>query len=337
MTTRAQRGFIVVGLLLSGWLLSACTPSAEKLQRDERSPSRTQAAAISPDGQLSFVATAEHGLMLFDLTTHERKHNWQQDEDGISQIRAVALAADKSVAVAASRETIALWDTNSGEVRGYWRLEEAGIRDVAVSSQGRHLIIGRSDGVVVVFEPETGRRLEFLGHSERINSVDISANGRYVISGADDHMSLLWDTGSGQVLQRFPGDGRVALVRFNPDGSTAFTASAQTAHIWHLTSAEKVSELRHRSRHKSFLSADFSADGRFLVTGSPSRHVEVWRVEDGERLSSSQVKGREDDYPPRAAVIAVAFIDGSDEVVSENSAGFGERWRLQGILENQAR
>ncbi|MCC5878425.1 MAG: PQQ-binding-like beta-propeller repeat protein [Idiomarina sp.] len=309
-------------------VLSACGKVSELEERVERSPSRTQAAAISNDATLSFVATSEHGLMLFDLANQQRLHNWQQDEDGIAQITSVAIAADNSVAVAASRETIAVWNIETGEVRGYWRMDESTIRDVAVSNRGQHIVIGRADGVIVLYEPATGRRLEFFGHSERINSVDISPNGRFVLSGGDDHKALVWQAESAQVVHEFAADGRVARVRFNPDGSSAFVASAQTASIWHLTTGELISELRHRSRHKSFLSASFSTDGDYLVTGSPSRHLEIWRVNDGKRMHSVQVDGREREHPPRAAVIAVAFASPQGTVLSENSAGFAERWHF---------
>ncbi|MGX5914640.1 WD40 repeat domain-containing protein [Aliidiomarina sp. Khilg15.8] len=314
-------------------LLSACSDNADRIARHERAESRLQAAAISHDGELSLVASSEHGLLLIDLKDNSIAHHWQQDTDGISQIRSLALAADNSVAIAASRNTIGRWDIDSGEVTGYWRLEESDIQSVAVANGGQRIVIGRSDGIVMIFEPESGRRLEFLGHSERINSVDISPNGRYVLSGADDHKALLWRADSGQVVHEFPGEGRITQVRLHPDGSFAFSASGQAAHIWRLTSGEQVSNLQHHVRHKSFVSAAFSPDGEFLVTGSPSRHAEVWRVNDGERVASFQVSGREGDYPPRAAVIAVAFVGQSGDIVTENSAGFGERWHLGSIFE----
>lgn len=315
--------------VLSCFFLTACGQASERADRFERSPSRTQAAAISNDASLSFVATSEHGLMLFDLKNQQRLHNWQQDQDGIAQINSVALSADNRIAVAASRETLAMWDTQSGAVRGYWRMDESTIRDIAVSNRGQHIVIGRSDGAVLLFEPDSGRRLEFFGHSERINSVDISPNGRYVLSGGDDHQALVWRTADAQIVHDFAADGRVNRVHFNPDGSTALVASAQTASIWQLTSGELISELRHRSRHKSFVSAAFSADGHYLVTGSPSRHLEVWRVSDGRRLHSVNVSGREGEHPPRAAVIAVGFGGQTGEVFSENSAGFAEHWQFE--------
>lgn len=314
---------------LSYILLTACSQGSERLDYVERSPSRTQAAAISNDASLSFVATSEHGLKLFDLNTQQRLHNWQQEEGGIAQITSVALSADNLVAVAASRETLATWDTQTGAVLGYWRMDESSIRDIAVSNRGQSIVIARADGVVLVFEPDSGRRLEFFGHSERVNSVDISPNGRYVISGGDDHQTLVWRSADAQILHQFSAEGRVNRVRFNPDGSTALSASAQTANIWHLTRGELVSQLHHRNRHKSFLSAAFSADGRFLVTGSPSRHLEVWQVATGSRLHSAQVNGREGEHPPRAAVLAVAFTEQEGKVLSENSAGFAESWRFE--------
>lgn len=309
--------------------ISACTPKPQQEQRHERSPSRTQAADISQDGSFSLVATSEHGLLLIDLDAQQPVHNWQHEQDGVAQIVGVAISPDNKVAVAASRETIAIWDIDSGAVLGYWRLEEAAIRDIAVSNRGRHLIIARADGVVLVFEPDSGRRLEFFGHSEGVNSIDVSGNGRYVISGSDDRRALIWRTDNAQVIQQYESDGRINRVRFNPDGSSALVASSQTAVVMRLTSGEVVSELKHRTRHKSFLSAAFSKDGKWLVTGSPSRHLEVWRVEDGKRMKSIQVKGRSSEHPPRAAILATAFSTDSQHVITESSAGFGERWSVE--------
>lgn len=308
-------------------ILTACTPSGDRLARTDVAPSRAQAAAISQDGSYALIATHQHGLHLWDLNSNTLVHNWQQEEDGISQLRSVALAADNSVAVAASRETVALWDISSGAVLGYWRIDESTIRDIAVSNQGRHLAIGRSDGVIVIFEPSSGRRLEFFGHSERINSLDISPNGRYVISGGDDHQSLLWNTDSAQVLHRFPASSRVTLVRFDPSGEYAFSASSQSAQIIQLTRADIISELRHNHRYRTFISAAFSADNRYLITGSPSRRIELWRTADGERQASTLSAGREGDSPPVGAIISAAF-NPDNQVFTISSAGFLEQWHF---------
>ena len=139
----------------------ACTPNAELQTRAQRTSGSVQAAAISHDGRLSLIGSAEEGLRLFDNETHELRHNWQQEDEGISQLVAVDFTHDGHVAVAASRMTIALWDTQNGDILGAWRNDESTILDVAVANQGSHIAFARNDNKVILFEPRTGRRLEF--------------------------------------------------------------------------------------------------------------------------------------------------------------------------------
>lgn len=319
------RFFSLPALCLS---LLACTPSADNLMRTDVAPSRAQAATISADGHYALIATHTDGLHLWDLHSNTLVHNWQQNEDSINQIQSVAIAADNSVVAAASREALALWSIATGSVLGYWRMDESTIRDIAVSNQGRHLAIGRADGVVILFEPSNQRRLEFFGHTERINSVDISPNGRYVLSGGDDHRSLLWNTSSAQILHQFPAPGRVNLVRFDQHGEYAFVASPELAQVIQLTRADIISELRHNHRYRTFSSAAFSGDNRYLITGSPSRHIEVWRTDDGQRISMARSAGRDGDSPPVGAIIGASF-GSQDQAVTVSSAGFLEQWQFE--------
>ncbi len=46
--------------------------------------------------------------------------------------------------------------------------------DIALSADGRQVLIGREDGKAEVVDTRTGRRLQFLGHTEQVNTVDLS-------------------------------------------------------------------------------------------------------------------------------------------------------------------
>ncbi|RUO38907.1 hypothetical protein CWE15_10410 [Aliidiomarina taiwanensis] len=313
-------------MLLSA-ILIACSPAAERIERNERTFSRVQAAAVSHNGQYSLVSTTEEGLRLFDTQTNELLHNWQQEDEGISQIVSAKFSPQADVTLAASRMTLVLWDTQSGDALGAWRNDDSFILDVAVSNQGQHIVLARNDGVVLLFEPATGRRVEFRVHTDKVNKVDISANGQYVLSGGNDHQAILWQTDPVQVRHVFPLTGRVTELTLGPAGRYALVASATQAEIRNLVTGDVQQTLDLGARQKVFTTATFSPQAELLLTGTASRLVEVWSVASGKRLCSWRIKGRAGEHPPRAAIIGASFIN-ANTIVIETSAGFSELWRL---------
>lgn len=314
-------------IVLLSAVLIACSPTAERIERNERTSSRVQAAAISNNGQYSLVSTTEEGLRLFDTQTNEMLHNWQQEDEGISQIVSAKFSSQADVALAASRMTLVLWDTQSGDVLGAWRNDDSFIIDVAVSNLGQHIAIARNDGVVLMFEPATGRRVEFRVHTDKVNKVDISGNGQYILSGGNDHQAILWQTNPVQVRHAFSMPGRITQLALDTTGRYALIASATQAEIRNLVSGEVQQTLSLGVRQKVFTSATFSPQGTLLLTGTASRLVEVWSVATGQRLCHWRVKGRAGEHPPRAAIIGTSFVNATT-VVIETSAGFSELWEL---------
>lgn len=312
--------------LLSVSLL-ACSPAAELIERNERTSSRVQAAAISNNGQFSVVSTTEEGLRLFDTITGELLHNWQQEDGGISQIVAIKFSDDSNVLLAASRMTLVLWDTHTGEVLGAWRNDESFILDVAVSNNGQHIVLARNDGIVVLFEPNTGRRIEFQAHTDKVTQVEISANGHYVFSGGNDHQAILWRTEPIQITHTFPIEGRITQLAIDSLGRYGLVSSASQAHIRNLVTGDIFRTLSIKAQQKVFSSAVFSTDGKWLLTGTPSRLVEIWSLHNGDRRCSWRVKGRTGEHPPRAAIIGLGFTN-AQTIAIETSAGFGELWQL---------
>ncbi|MCO4321149.1 WD40 repeat domain-containing protein [Aliidiomarina quisquiliarum] len=312
--------------LLSVTLL-ACSPAAELIERNERTSSRVQAAAVSTNGQYSVVSTTEEGLRLFDTLTGELLHNWQQEDGGISQIVALKFSDDSNVVLAASRMTLVLWDTQSGEVLGAWRNDESFILDVAVSNNGQHIVLARNDGTVIFFEPNTGRRIEFQAHSDKVTQVEISANGQYVFSGGNDHQAILWRTEPVQITHSFPIEGRITQLAIDSFGRYGLVSSATQAYIHNLVTGEMVTTLSIKAQQKVFSSAVFSTDGKWLLTGTPSRLIELWSVKNGHRACTWRVNGRAGEHPPRAAIIALGFTN-AQTIAIETSAGFGELWQL---------
>ena len=321
-----MRLFIKIILLMC---LTACSgPISTPVDVWRHAQDGAYAAAISSDNSLSVVSSTSEGILVWDIANREQKYQWSHQGEGNNVVASIHIAADNSYVVTSDREAFALWNLESGEPEGFWRIDESSIRDVAVSNQGRGILVGRGNGKVMFFEPATGRRIEFLGHQEKINSIALSPNGFYALTGGNDYVAYLWDTRTGQVAHRFTHSSRVTKVALDEQGRYAFTAdSKRDAQIWDVQTGQLVSTLNYIQRQKIFSVARFSQDGKYLLTGSPTRRINLWEVESGDEQGEWKVTPREGSRPQSAVVYAVGFLD-QNRIISESSSGLAEIWPI---------
>ena len=322
--------FLKYNIVLLLALLAGCQPAGQApVKRWQHAAEGAYAANISNDGKYSVVSSIHHGITLWDLNNNALKYSWSQQQNSADNLVLVAdIANNNSHALTANRNDFSLWNIDSGQSEGFWSISESTIRDVAVSNNGAHLLIGQGNGKVEHITLATGRRLEFLGHQEKINAVDMLPNGRIAISGSNDFVAYVWDTLSGQVIYRFNHPSRVTMVALDPKGRYAFTAdSKKSANIWDLKTGKLVSKLNYFNRQEVFSAVQFSPDGTKLLTGAPSRKVSIWAIATGDRLTSWRVLPRDDIRPAGAVVYSVAFRDNS-QVITESSSGYAELWQV---------
>ena len=311
-------------------LLAGCQPVGQvPEQRWQHAVEGAYAANISNDAKYSVVSSIHHGISLWDLEKNALKYNWSQQQNSAENLVLVADIADNnSHVLTANSHDFSLWNIENGQSEGFWSISESTIRDVAVSNNGDYLLIGQGNGKVAHITIASGRRLEFLGHQEKINAVDMLPNGRVAISGSNDFVAYVWDTQSGQAIYRFNHPSRVTMVALDARGRYAFTAdSKKSANIWDLKTGKLVSKLNYFNRQEVFSAVQFSPDGTKLLTGAPSRKVSVWDISTGERLTSWRVIPRDDIRPAGAVVYSVAFRD-NNQVITESSSGYAELWQV---------
>jgi len=310
--------------------LTACKPvTQEPLQRWQQSVEGAYAGQISSDAKFSVVSSIHHGLSVWDLDKNQRIYNWAQEQNTSDNlVLSIDISDSASHVLTANRKNFALWNLQSGKSEGYWQVRESNIRDIAVSNGGDYLLIGKSNGTAVHVAVDTGRRLEFLGHKEKINSVDMLPNGRVAMSGGNDFTAYVWDTKSGQVVYQFNHSSRVSKVALDAKARYAFSAdSMKGAYIWDLKTGKRISSLQGTKRHEVFSSVRFSPDGKTLVTGAATRKVSVWDIATGKRLSHWFVTPKEAKRPTGAVVYSVAFGDNND-LLTISSSGYVESWPI---------
>ncbi len=229
--TNCKQGYLLLCLMMTSLLFSACQPTGQKpLERWQHAVEGAYAANISNDGTLSVVSSIHHGISLWDLDKNALKFNWSQQQNTADNlVLATDISDNNSHVLTASRTNFSIWNATTGSSEGYWQINDSNIRDIALANDGKYILLGKSDGKVVHLTPKTGRRIEFLGHGEKINSVDMLPNGRIAISGSNDFVAYVWDTKSGQVIYRFNHPSRVTMVAFDAKGRYAFTADSRSS------------------------------------------------------------------------------------------------------------
>ncbi len=307
------------------------------------------AASISNDAHYSLVSSINDGVALWDLKENKLKYQWRHQNAAESEkltadssldswlqqpnignlVLSTDISFDSRSAITADKHNFALWNLVTGKNIGFWKVKDSNIRDIAVSNQGRYILYGKSNGVVVHINIISGRRIEFLGHQEKINAVDLTPNGYFALSGSNDYTAYFWDTRTGQVIYRFNHPSRVTQVKLDPHGRYAFTADSQKqARVWDLLTGEMVSNLQYMSRQKIFSAVRFNKDGTLLVTGSPNRQVILWDIKTGKNLQEWRVNPRKNSRPKSAVVYDVAFSQDGKSIISESSSGLAETWPI---------
>jgi WD40 repeat protein len=311
------------------FLIVSCTKvETTSLQQWQHVAQGSYAAEIADNGKFAVVSSVQNGIAFWDLQQNALKYQWQHQQDQENLVFNLALSPDNSHVLSADQQNFALWRTDNGANVGFWQIDQSSIRDIAVSNNGAHLLIGKSDGAVQHITLASGRRLEFLGHTEKINSVALSPNGRYALTGSNDYQAYLWDTDSAQIIHTFSHPSRVSTVALDPQGRFAFTADSQNlARIWDVQTGTLISSLQIMARQQVFSAVRFSADGKYLLTGAPTRNVVLWRVSDGKELQRWRVMPRDGSRPAGAVVHAVAFLSPT-RIISESSSGYAEVWEI---------
>lgn len=310
-------------------LLSGCFFNGKELQRWSISPEGATSFALSRDGRFALLYSKEQDIVLWDLEQNKKLAQLGQQDAENSAVSHIKISDNNRYAVTASQQNFAVWDLAWSQSEGLWSITDSLIRDIDISNNGEKVLLGLSNGKAIYVDLGTGRRLEFLAHREKVNSVSLSANGRYALSGGNDYFAYLWDTTTGQIIHAFEHTQRINRVVLQRDGKLAFTADGgNDGQIWDLKTGAPVSKLKTFSRQQIFSTARFSDDGSKLITGTPASRIMLWDTQSGKKIGQWEAEALKDARPATAVVYDVA-IDSQHRVISGTSAGIAQAWLVE--------
>jgi WD40 repeat protein len=202
----------------------------------------------------------------------------------------------RRVVTASSDGTGRVWDAQTGRPLVEPMRHSSYVNSAEFSPDGERVLTASSDKTARVWSAGTGQLLMTLAHDGPVNYAEFSPDGKRIATASADHTARVWDTQTGQPATNPMVHGSaVQSARFSADGLQIVTASGgstsedpseeHAARVWDAQTGQPLTEpMRHR-RTVNF--AQFSPDGRRIVTGSRDGTARIWNAQSGEPLTES--------------------------------------------------
>lgn len=295
-------GSRMVSTSLDGEMIAWDVASGERLAIHQGFMDWIDATAFSTDGRYVATSSFSSDILLWDLETQSLR--WRFVLPGRERLIALAFQPGAPVLWAGLLNgALYAIDSDTGLI-----LQETfyttGIRAVDVAPDGEQLVIGGSDGAVLLYDTRTGENLGELGREgDRINHVRFSPDGQRVASGGEDRAVNVWNVKARSLEQRFDQpEGIIIGLYFSPSGDSLFVydndaryfsfalvenpraevwaapmAQERGLYIWDSASNDVVGRMP--TAHTANLTVvGMSRDGSMMLSGGLDGAVYVWAV-----------------------------------------------------------
>jgi WD40 repeat protein len=263
---------------------------------------------FSRDGNL--VATGGQALRLWNVQTGEEVENFDIN------VRSLALSPDGTcIAAGCARKNIHM-DLRNGSYNV--RVINLELAKIPHHNDGSHPYEPPRGGGIKLLKGEVWPS-PFEGHRDDVYSVAYSPDGKQIASCSNDGTVRVWDVSTGERRQTFrTDDNQNSSLAFSPDG----TQIAADRKLINLSTGSCT-----RLGVNFVSSSAFSADGRFIATGT-NHHpgFQIWDA--STHQSIVQLVGHSD------TIRSVAFFPDGKQIMSVARDGTIRVWDVE-LLEER--
>jgi WD40 repeat protein len=236
-----------------------------------------QSIAFSPNNALFAVANST-GIVICDTVTGK--------QTAAVPIESGTLAFSVDGKRITNGEHV--WDIATGKELSRIPPQEAGIRAVEFSPDGKYVATGTAEQMALLWDAATGRPIatlrqrrqrsypsleDLLRHDFRM-AVSFSGDSRYLATAGGDIQARVWEIESQREVSVLPHQSIVGWTAFTRDGKIVITTSEDgTARLWEPLSGHELSRITEDFSPGSEVSA--SQNGKYVVTAE-DKTVSVW-------------------------------------------------------------
>lgn len=286
---RRRASYLAVALVLAAVLAVVAIFLSQESNRNEQLAQGNAATAVAEAAQRS-TAQAQAEIQQQEA---ERQHQLSVSRELAASSRInlnndaelSILLAIQSLETAYSREAV-----NALHLALSYPIVEMtlaghtnGVTDVVYTADGSRLVTGDRDGLVKIWDTNSGAELHTLsGHTADIAKFTFNADDTLLATASADSTARVWDLETGEELLILSDHIEwVTGIDFSPDGSRLATGDdGGQIRIWDLTTGE---ELLNLIGHTNFVNeVVYSPDGTQLISASYDGTIKFWDANNGQ-------------------------------------------------------
>ncbi len=227
-------------------------------------------------------ANTDSLIELWDITSGKTIKKFYEDTSYMKfEIFDISISPCKKYIISAHGDgKIRKWDIEKGELSDTFTGETI-IRSVDISSDGKLIASAGNDGILGLWEAETGVCIKNINNGEGIIfCARFSPDGTYIATGNQNGTIKLWNR-EGQLYKTMSGHkGAVLSLSFSHDGKYILSGSEdKTLQIWDI--AKESTVMTFTGHNSQIETVDFSPSGLYCISGSGDGTIKIWDTDKG--------------------------------------------------------
>jgi WD40 repeat protein/transcriptional regulator with XRE-family HTH domain len=202
----------------------------------------------------------------------------------------------------------------------------AGLRGVAYSPDGRHLLTTGENHTATLWDIETGQVVKSFEHNETMWGSAFQPGGDLIAMVGYDGRIILWNPTLDEVSYINASDTFLRDVIFSADGNQILIGGDDALiTLWDVETRSLIRTFEGHTR--VVLRLDLNSDGTRFISGSNDNTARIWDIATGETLMVLEMPGDEKLSDERG-VFGVQFLPDNRRVVTGDLGGFLYLWDI---------
>jgi WD40 repeat protein len=236
--------------------------------------------AISSDGKLLAVGSGynEATTKLFDIETGALLNSFEL-YGGVNRPVAAITFDPNNQFLVMNRIRPEVWNVETGKsyvTLDYGENTVYGGMDtysMALSPNGKLLAAPVEGNTIRLWDVVTGEIVfDLSGHTDGIYELTFDPTGNVLVSTSEDGTTKFWDTETWGLLRTV--EGNLYSMHFSPDGHLLTGLNNNRLELWDAASGLALATINANRTS----SAEFSSDGRYIITGGYDGIIRIWGV-----------------------------------------------------------